>query len=155
MSSVDGTHVKWVSFPNEQFYEYLCYKTYPSIVILAVVTADHRFRYADVERPGVLGESIIFYRSSLKANIGNGTWLGTDIPDLQIADISVRPYLIEGCAFTQYMNMMKTTSIREQAVNVLKYWNNLAGQTTKPVECAFGVLKHRFLTLKEGCSAPT
>ena len=36
----DGTHVKWLACPDEQFYEYRCYKGYPSVVIFAVSTAD-------------------------------------------------------------------------------------------------------------------
>ena len=27
--AVDGSHIRWVACPDEQFYEYCCYKGYP------------------------------------------------------------------------------------------------------------------------------
>lgn len=151
VGAVDGTHVKWLACPMDQFYEYRCYKGYTSVVIFAVATANRRFIYADIGRPGVLGDSTIYSRSSLKRNIDDKTWLGDGIPDLVISGIPVRPYLVGDCAFTLDKNMMKTTTVREQQVNpVLRTWDSIASQTRKPVECAFGMLKNRFQALKNG-----
>lgn len=94
VGEVDGTHVKWLTCPNEQFYEYRCYKGYPSIVIFAVVDAHVCFLYADTGRSGVLGDATIFERSTLKKNIDHGNWLGAGIPDLIISGVNVRPFLI-------------------------------------------------------------
>lgn len=151
VGAVDGTHVPWPSCPLDQFYEYRCYKGFTSIVLFAVCTADRKFTYIDVGRPGVLGDSTIFQRSSLKRNIDDGKWLGSAIPDLNISDVTVRPYLIGDCAFSLQTYMMKTTSRREQQLNpVLKTWDSIAADTRKPIECAFGMLKARFPALKTG-----
>jgi len=149
--AVDGTHVKWLSCPQEQFYEYRCYKGYPSIIIFPVVSADRRFIFADVGRPGFLGDSTIYSSSELKRKIDSKEWLGSSIPDLTIANVPVRPYLVEDCALTLDGNMMKSSSQSEMNANpVLRTWDSIASQTRKPVECAFGILKHRFQVLKTG-----
>eukprot|EP00737_Agarophyton_chilense_P005228 gb/GEZJ01007528.1/.p1 GENE.gb/GEZJ01007528.1/~~gb/GEZJ01007528.1/.p1 ORF type:complete len:114 (-),score=5.75 gb/GEZJ01007528.1/:352-693(-) len=102
------------------------------------LTANKKFIYADIGRPGVLGDSTIYDRSSLKRNIDEGLGLGAQITVLRLADIAIRPYLLGDCAFTLNMNMLKTTTVTEQVVNpVLKHWDSIAIQTRKPVECAF------------------
>lgn len=50
VGAVYGMHVKWLTFSNEQFYEYHCYKWYPSIDIFAVVEAYRHFFYAGTGR---------------------------------------------------------------------------------------------------------
>ena len=151
VGAVDGTHIKWLACPDQQFYEYRCYKGYPSVVVFAVSTADRRFTFVDIGRPGVLGDSTIYSLSELKRNIDMGHWLGETIPDLSIANVPVRPYLMGDCAFTLDCNMMKSSSQAEMNANpVLRTWDAIASQTRKPIECAFGILKHRFGALRTG-----
>eukprot|EP00178_Gracilaria_changii_P026358 TRINITY_DN81089_c0_g1_i1.p1 TRINITY_DN81089_c0_g1~~TRINITY_DN81089_c0_g1_i1.p1 ORF type:complete len:107 (+),score=12.21 TRINITY_DN81089_c0_g1_i1:330-650(+) len=46
--------------------------------------------------------------------------------------------------------MMKSCSEREKNANpVLRTWDQMASKTRKPVECAFGMLKHRLPALKD------
>lgn len=151
VGAVNSTNIRWLTCPDGQFYEYRCYKEHPSVVIFAVVTANRRFIYVDVGRPGVLGDSTIYDRSMLRSNIDSEKWMGAAILDLVVSSIPIRPYLMGYCAFTLNVNMMKTASSREKVANpVLKHWNEIASQTRKPVECAFGMLKQRFLVVKKG-----
>ena len=48
IGAIDGTHIRWLACPSQQFYEYRCFKGFPSIVILAVCAADRRIIYADI-----------------------------------------------------------------------------------------------------------
>ena len=149
--AVDGSHIRWLACPDEQFYEYRCYKGYPSIVPFAVSTADRKFIYVDVGRPGVLDDSSIYTRSSLKRNIDNNIWLGDDVPSLHIAGVPVRPDIIGDCAFFLDIHMMKSCSEAEMnASPILRTWSSMASSTRKPIECSFGVLKDCFSTLKNG-----
>lgn len=151
VGAIDGTHVPWPACPTQQFYEYRCYKGYPSVVIFATCTADRRITFADVGRPGVLGDSTIFERSALRAKIREGAWLGTETPDLVVGDVKIRPYLMGDCAFTLDTFMMKTSSKTEQNANpILKSWDPIAANTRKPIECSFGMLKNRFEVLRVG-----
>ena len=151
LGAVDGSHIRWLSCPEEQYYEYRGYKGYPSIGIFAVATANRKFTFVDVGRPGVLSDSTVYSYSDLKRNIDDGKWLGDSIPDLMVAGVPVRPYLIGDCAFTLSTNMLKSSSQAEMRANpVLRIWDSAASQTRKPIDCAFGILKHRFQLLKVG-----
>ena len=155
-SAVDGSHIRWRECPDEQFYEYRCYKGYPSIVLFAVSTADRKFIYVDVGRPGVLGDSSIYTRSSLKRNIDENIWLGDDIPSLNTAGVPVRPYIIVDCAFSLDFHMMKSCSEAEMnASPILRTWSSMASSTRKPIECSFGVFKNSFQHVEEWCTSHT
>ena len=149
--SIDGSHVRWNACPAEQYLDYKCYKHFPSLLIFAVSDAHRRFRYVDVDAPGVYGDSTLFEISKLNERIKNGSWLGPEIPSLYISDTEVRPYLLGDCAFTLNENMMKTTTLAQQRRNPrLRIWERVASKTRNPVECAFGILKGRFSVLKSG-----
>jgi len=107
--------------------------------------------YCDFGLPGLLGDSTIYNRSALKKKIDDGAWLGGDIKSLQIGDIQVRPYLLGDCAFSLQTNIMKSSSKQEIAADPsLASWDAIASATRKPVECAFGITKNRFPSLKYG-----
>lgn len=151
VGAIDGCHVRWHACPISQWYEYRCFKNYPSVIIFAVCDAARRFTYADVCLPGVLADGTLWARSKLKDMIDKGEWLGGEVPSLKIGDVHVRPYLLGDCAFPLGTNMMKTTTSTQQSANPdLRIWERHAADTRKPIECAFGILKNRFMCLKEG-----
>ena len=84
---VEGSQIKWLACPDEQFYDYRCYRGYPSIVLFPVSTADRRFIYADVGRPGVLGDSTIYSMLTLKRNTEEKVWFGDDVSSLFISGV--------------------------------------------------------------------
>ncbi len=63
-------------------------------MIFAVASANRKFIYADVGRPGVLGDATIFERSTLSKISTQEKWLSGDIPPLNVGNIEVRPYLM-------------------------------------------------------------
>jgi len=139
VGAIDGTHVKWLMCPETQFYEYRCYKGYANIVLFAVATAERRFTFVDIGRPGVLGDSTIYNASELRRNIDSGRWLRESIPSFNIANVAVCPYLTGDCAFTLDKNMMKSSSFAELNANpVLRTWNSIASQTRKPIDVRLG-----------------
>ena len=141
-AAVEGSHIKWLVCPDEQFYEYRCYKRYPSIVLFDVSPADRRFIYVDVGRPGGLGDATIYSMSTLKNNIEWNVCLGDDVPSLFIAGVPIRPYLIVDCAFALDVHLIKSCSQAEMnASAILRTWSRVASRTRKPIECSFGLLK--------------
>ena len=85
----------------------------------AAVSADRRFLYADIGSPGVLGDSAIFDRSSLKSWIA-----GLDIAPMRVGDVLVWPCFLGDCAFCLGKRMMKSSSEAEMRANgALAGWN--------------------------------
>ena len=136
MGSIDGCHMLWLFLPRlSNFYGYRYYKGYPGLVLFAVSDARKRLLYCDYVILGFMGDSNIFDISELKREISSGRWLGDDVPSLNISGTLVRPYLLGYCAFSLSVNMMKTTSKREQKVGFdLKEWGKIASRARKPVE---------------------
>ena len=60
VGAIDGTHIRRPMCPEAQFFGYRCYKNFASIVLFACCTADRRFTFVDIGKPGVLGDSSIF-----------------------------------------------------------------------------------------------
>ena len=149
--AIDGSHVRWHNCPISQYYEYRCFKRYPSVVIFAVCDVTRRFLYADVCLPGVLSDGSLWGRSRLKSLIESGEWFGSDISSLIIDGVNVRPYLIGDCAFPLGKNMMNTTTKTQQKTDSDNlFWDRIASDIRKPIDCAFGILKNMFLVLNEG-----
>ena len=76
---VDGCNIPLMSCPDSQYYDYRCYKGFPSLVLFAVTYENGRFLYCDYGLPGVMGDSNIFEISELKRQIDLGLWLGSEI----------------------------------------------------------------------------
>lgn len=69
----------------------------------------------------------------------------------RIGSIEVRPYLMGDCAFALSANIMKTTTITQKKNrSEFEVWERHAANIRKPTECAFGILKNRFLRLQKG-----
>lgn len=151
VGAIDGTHVPWKKCPQDQFYEYRCYKGFQSIVVLALSSADRRIIYAYVGNPGVMSDSTLYERSKLHHLIQSGMWCGQDIPSMKIGGVDIRPYIMGDGAFALTPRLMKTCSRSEMESSAqLAEWEKIASATRKPVECAFGMLKNRFTTLMNG-----
>lgn len=97
VGAVDGTHIKWPSCPENQFFEYRCYKGFASIALFAACTADRKFTYVEAKHPGVNGDAKIFKRSALKRRLESKEWLVAPIPSLILQDVYVHPYMIGDC----------------------------------------------------------
>lgn len=64
-----GTHIPCKSCPEDQLYEFRCYKWFISIVLFAASDVRRKFIFTNIGRPGVFGYSSILDNCKLKANI--------------------------------------------------------------------------------------
>eukprot|EP00171_Calliarthron_tuberculosum_P005587 IDg5587t1 len=115
VGAIDGSHIPWKRCPRSQFYEYRCYKGFESIIIFALASSDRRIIYADIGNPGVLSDSTLYERSTLRFMLSTGQWCGADIPSLFIDGIEIRPYIMGDGAFSLSSQVMKTCSKAEMA----------------------------------------
>lgn len=74
-----------------------------------MATAERRFLFVDVGRPGVLCDSSVYSATELKGDIDYRTWL-VETAKLQIANVPESPYLMGDCAFTLDKSMIKSSS---------------------------------------------
>ena len=89
VGALDGKHIYAIKKPKKSGSEYLNYKGYFSLVLLALVDANYRFLWVNVGASGSSSDVQIFNRSKLKRRIKNGTLgllppepLGPGGPDL-------------------------------------------------------------------------
>ena len=151
VGAIDGSHIQWPTCPKSKKFEYRCYKGYSSVVLFGVCDSSRKFTYADVGLPGVLSDSSIYERSRLRTLINRKQWPPAHCPSLQIGNVSVKPYLIGDCAFSLEEHMMKTmTVVQQRNRQEFRLWEHHASQARKPIECSFGILKNRFMRLKDG-----
>lgn len=102
--------------------------------MFACCTVNRRYTFVDIGKPGVLGDFSILEDSTLKRRISEGLWIGREIPDLMVANIPIRPFLIGDCALAICTNVMKTCSEQEKASNpMLKHWYSIALETRKQI----------------------
>lgn len=146
----DCMNIRWPLCSESQHLEYLRYKSFTIMVLIAYCTTNRRFTFVDIRNPCVRGDSTIFKSSSLKLRIDNNEWLGPEIPDLMVANIPIRGYLISDSAFSISVNMMKTSLEQEKAARPMLYlWYPVSLETRRPIERVFEILK-KGLILRDG-----
>ena len=79
VGALDGKHIA-IKKPKKSGSEYFNYKGYFSVVLLALVNADYKFLWVNVESSGSSSDAQIFNCSKLKRRIENGT-LGIPPPE--------------------------------------------------------------------------
>ena len=79
VGALDGKHIA-IKKPKKSGSEYVNYKGYFSLVLLALVDADYKFLWVNVGSSGSSSDAQIFNRSKLKRRIENGT-LGIPLPE--------------------------------------------------------------------------
>lgn len=98
-----------------------------------------------------MSDSTLFERSKLKEKLFSNQWPGHIVSPLRIGNVEIEPYIMGDGAFSLSKHDMKTCSKDEIAADPdLREWEMRATATRKTVECAFGILKHRFSTLLSG-----
>ena len=70
--ALDGKHIA-IKKPKKSGSEYFNYKSYFSLVLLALVDADYKFLWVNAGASGSSSDAQIFNRSKLKRRIQNGT----------------------------------------------------------------------------------
>ena len=102
--AVDGTFMR-IRKPVQWGDQYWCYKSFPAIIVLAVVNARGHYTFVDAGRAGSLGDAFMFNHSRLKANIDNGKWL---VGETQVVNRKIlKPYIVGDSAFALSPSLMK------------------------------------------------
>lgn len=139
--AIDGKHVRIVC-PKNTGSLFFNYKSYFSIVLLAVVDVNYKFTYVDIGAYGKEGDSGIFQKSNLYQCIHE------TLPDEQIlpGTNSVLPHVILGDQAFQLTQSVLRPYPREQSeVDIQKrIFNYRLSRARRTVENAFGILCQTF-----------
>lgn len=142
--AIGSTHVRWSACPEFKQELYGTRMDFPSVVLFAVATADGKFTFADVGRPGGEQDQTIFEQSALKTKLENREWLGDNIASLPMQNLVVRPYFVGSRSFPSTECIVKPEPVMSAE------WNDKVTATHRPISLAFNVLKNRFKVLKSG-----
>lgn len=145
--AIDGKHIR-IRCPAKSGSLFFNYKTFYSIVMLAIVDADCKFVCVDVGSYGREGDAAIYAKSAFGKQINAGKFnmpRPTVIPGTSI----IQPHVIIGDeAFALTENMMKpypkVQSLNDDTIAVYNYRHCRARRTT---ENAFGIMCQYFRVL--------
>lgn len=132
--SLDGTHIP-IAAPDDFPDDYWNYKSYHSIVLMALVDAKGKFIYVNIGRPGKANDATIFNECSLKEII----------KETSVNDESL--HIIGDGAFPLMTGLMKPYIISANNTPQQTHFNRRLSRARVVVEDAFGRLKGRFRIL--------
>ena len=144
VGALDGKHIV-VKKPKKSGSEYIKYKGYFSVVLLALVNADYKFLWVNVGASGSSSDAQIFNRSKLKRRIENGT-LGLPPPDpLGPGGQIYTTSCLGDDAFALMPWLVKPYS--RQLTREEKITNYRISRGRRVVENSFGILVNKFRVL--------
>lgn len=132
--SLDGTHIPIIS-PEEFPDDYWNYKSYHSIILMALVDAKGKFIYANIGRPGKANDASIFNECSLKKIL------------IETTELDESLHIIGDGAFPLMTSVMKPYLISDKNTQQQVNFNRRLSRARVVVEDAFGRLKGRFRIL--------
>ncbi len=145
LGALDGKHVR-VKKPVHTGSLHYNYKSYFSIVLMALVDSDYQFRWIDVGSPGGCSDAQIFGDCELQDALEDEE-LPIPDPDPLPGDDRPMPYFILGDdAFALRTYMMKPYARRQLPHNMLVF-NYRLSHARRVVENAFGILANRWACL--------
>ncbi|KAL1445902.1 hypothetical protein MTO96_044756 [Rhipicephalus appendiculatus] len=139
IGALDGCHIP-VSPPEEHATDYFNYKGWYSMILLALVDHQYRFRYINVGSPGRCHDAFVYGRSDFRKLVESNFF---KTPVSIIEGTTVAPIILCDQAFPLTANLQKpfanaVTGTRE------RMFNYQLSRTRRIVENAFGRLKARF-----------
>lgn len=141
LGAIDGKHIR-ITSPHKSGSYYFNYKGYTSIVMLAVVDSNYKFRYVSVGANGASSDSQVFTYSNLHSAIVNNE-LGLPQRECLHNDDRPLPYFLVGDdAFALKDWMMKPYPFRGLTYNQ-RVFNYRLSRARRVVENAFGILANR------------
>lgn len=160
LGALDGKHIKIQKIPNTGSTNFN-YKGYHSIVLMACSDADGIFTTIETGFAGRNSDGGIFRESRL------GRWLerlegeGLDLPEDTVlphdeSELDFPHYFVGDEAFPLKRYLMRPYP--QRVLNNLKrIFNHRLSRGRKTVECAFGMMSHKFQVLKTAilCTKPT
>ena len=150
LGAMDGKHVEIVPPPGSgsQFYNY---KGDFSIVLLALVDADLKFRFVDVGTNGRISDGGVWSKSALKSAIEVNTLNIPDAQQLPGTNVLVPYVVVADDAFPLSEHIMKPFS-GKYLRHSQRIFNYRLSRARRVVENAFGILAARFRIFKSPTS---
>ncbi|XP_061670739.1 uncharacterized protein LOC133498203 [Syngnathoides biaculeatus] len=143
--ALDGKHVA-CSSPNSSGSTYYNYKGFYSVVILALMYADYKFFWADVDGKGAVSDAQIYNGSELKECIDDGSIGCPPAEPLPNNNEDVPYYLIGDDAFALRSNMIKRY-LHRGMIDDERGFNYRLSRARCVVENAFCILANSFQVL--------
>lgn len=141
--SIDGKHIR-IQCPNNSGSEFFNYKSYFSIVLLALVDANYNFLYVDIGCQGRISDGGVFRNSSLYEALRNESInLPTPRP-LPGRTMNVPFYFLGDDAFPISPNLMKPFPGQHERGSPKRICNYRFCRGRRVVENAFGILSEKF-----------
>ena len=144
IGAIDGKHIH-IHAPANSGSMFFNYKKTFSVVLLALVDADYRFRYIQVGDYGKDSDGGIYKSSALGMGMAAGTLdVPADAPLPGFAGLQSMPYvMVADAAFPLKPYLMKPYP--EKKINHQKrIYNYRLSRARMVVECAFGILAVRW-----------
>ena len=142
IGALDGKHIK-IKPPPKSGSMYFNYKSYFSIVLMALVDADYKFVYVDVGCQGRISDGGVFRESSLNSALERNLLNIPSPQTLPERDVSVPFVVVADDAFPLKAHIMKPYSQRGLDMSK-RIFNYRLSRARRVVENAFGILANRF-----------
>ncbi|XP_070385468.1 uncharacterized protein [Dermacentor albipictus] len=151
IGALDGCHFP-ISPPKDNAIDYHNYKGWYSVILLALVDHQYRFRYINVGAPGRCHDANVYGRSKLHTPIESGH---LDSPVIMIEGAAITPLILCDQAFPLTATLLKPFPSASPGTPEAAYNYNLS-KTRRIVENAFGRLKarFRFVMKRQECKLP-
>ena len=141
IGAVDGKHIR-IKKPAKSKQEYRNYKTYNSIILLAVCDADYRFMYVEIGAPGKCGDAGLMRDSELMYHMHNDNLHIPPAAPFPFDQRNMPYFMIGDDAFALRTFLMKPypsiTLTAEQRI-----FNYRISRARRCIECAFGIMAAR------------
>ncbi|EYC36033.1 hypothetical protein Y032_0942g3144 [Ancylostoma ceylanicum] len=134
--------------PNGGIEEYLNYKNFQSIVLLAICDADYRFLLFDVGMPGTLGDSSIFRSSSIYTFLKECDDLFPETTDLGSVG-PVQYHILTDDGLGQGARYVEPFPGRTADTGSKQRFNKKHGCARRVIDTAFEFLQRRFAVLQK------
>ncbi|ETN77527.1 hypothetical protein NECAME_03191 [Necator americanus] len=144
---LDGRHVA-IKKPNGGIEEYLNYKNFQSIVLLAICDADYRFLLFDVGLPGNLGDASVFRSSSIFTFFNECDDLFPETADLGSVG-PVQYHILTDDGLGQGVRYIEPFPGRSADTGSKQRFNKKHGCARRVIDIAFEMLQRRFAVLQK------
>lgn len=142
ISAIDGKHIRIIN-PHGGGSMFYNYKSFFSIVLLAMSDANYCFTYINVGSCGKNSDSSIFKESTLFRNLENGNMHIPAARPLPGTDIAVQHVIIGDGAFGISKHVLKPYS-RINMTYKKKIYNYRLSRARRYIESTFGIMSNKF-----------
>ena len=143
VGALEGKHIA-IKKPKKSGREYFNYKGYFSLLLLALVDADHKFLWVNVGASGLSSDAQIFNRSKLKRRIEEEGW---DYHHLNHLDLGRLHYFLLGDDAFALMPWLIKPYSRHQLTREERIANYRISRGRSVVKNSLGILVKRFRVL--------